>query len=86
MCFAIGKRVQETLSVVISLGLMLVDLCFVIYYFQPQSFGLFLLASFAGIISADFSSGLVHWGADTWGSVDLPIFGKVKITNIMHLL
>jgi len=41
----------------------------------------FLAASafMAGFIAADFTSGVVHWLAETWGSPDLPFVGRAVI-------
>jgi len=71
-----GKRIQECISVSICVTLMAVNICLIFYHIHIKNIPTIAMAAVLGIISADFASGLVHWLADTWGSIDLPIIGK----------
>ncbi|XP_065164569.1 plasmanylethanolamine desaturase 1 [Atheta coriaria] len=74
--YSTGKRTQECICVGICIALMISNLCFLILNFKRENWSIILLSAFCGIVTADFGSGFVHWAADTWGSVDLPIIGK----------
>lgn len=56
---------------------MTVNLLFILIRLKLENLSTILVAALGGIVTADFGSGLVHWAADTWGSVDMPILGKV---------
>lgn len=72
-----GKRTQERICVGICITLMMVNFYFIVIHFRMENLSTIVIAALCGIITADLSSGLVHWGADTWGSVELPIIGKI---------
>lgn len=82
--YTTGKRVQETVSVVVCTsllvanGLFLFSLLFTLDDLSSRLIPM-VLACLLGILTADFASGFVHWAADTWGSVEFPIFGKALI-------
>ena len=42
---------------------------------------LIFVAFFTSMVTADLISGLVHWLADTWGTVEIPILGPTLIKN-----
>lgn len=61
--------------------LMGVNFLFILYHVQLEKLSTIIAAACCGIITADFGSGFVHWAADTWGSIELPIIGKVSIES-----
>lgn len=58
---------------------MAVNSLFILAHIKIEKLSSIVAAAFFGILTADFCSGFVHWAADTWGSVELPIIGKVSI-------
>ncbi|KAK3539581.1 hypothetical protein QTP70_010261 [Hemibagrus guttatus] len=74
-----GKRCQEWISVILCFTLMAFNFFYLLAHFHLGHVWYILPGIVAGILTADFASGLVHWAADTWGSVDLPIVGKAFI-------
>uniref|UniRef100_A0A336LYN7 CSON008494 protein n=1 Tax=Culicoides sonorensis TaxID=179676 RepID=A0A336LYN7_CULSO len=71
-----GKRCQEIICVICCITLMIVNFIFIIQHFRFERISAVIIGAFCGILTADLGSGVVHWGADTWGSVELPIIGK----------
>jgi len=43
--------------------------------------GAIFLGGILGIIFSDFTSGVVHWAADTWGSLEVPLVGPTFIRS-----
>lgn len=69
----------------IAFGLFLV---FSLYYiflliegFSFSLLGFLLLAFFCALLTVDFLSGILHWAADTWGTVEWPLVGRSIIQS-----
>lgn len=70
------KRLQEIVCFVICILVMTVDFLLLCWNFKYSNMIYVVSSVVAGILAADFASGLVHWAADSWGSIELPMLGK----------
>lgn len=74
-----GKRTQEIICVYSCISLMVINLYLIVVHFRMERLSAVIFSAICGILTADFGSGIVHWAADTWGSIELPVIGKVNI-------
>lgn len=69
------KRAMEITFCCTAMSLLCISFIRVCNLFFFQNIWVFLCACVLSMSAADFFSGMFHWAADTWGSIDSPLAG-----------
>lgn len=77
--YSAPKRAQEMIGVSLFVVLAAYSGYKLVEHFEPSGWYWVLVCALGGILTADFLSGLVHWAADSYGSVDMPIIGAALL-------
>lgn len=75
------KRASDITWTLVALGLFLPSLYNIFWHTRLDNLWLLATGFVLAMAASDFFSGLVHWGADTWGSFDTPFFGPTFIRS-----
>jgi plasmanylethanolamine desaturase len=75
------KRMQECIGISVCLPLIIYNSFKFIIHFDMNKWYVMFFAAVIGILTADFISGIVHWAADSYGSVELFLVGKSILRN-----
>eukprot|EP01130_Rhizamoeba_saxonica_P019116 TRINITY_DN9800_c0_g1_i1.p1 TRINITY_DN9800_c0_g1~~TRINITY_DN9800_c0_g1_i1.p1 ORF type:complete len:280 (+),score=52.46 TRINITY_DN9800_c0_g1_i1:39-878(+) len=76
-----SKRATEILFIAIFVVLMSWSSLNMVRSFTMAALPYFILSFVAAMFFSDFASGVAHWGADTWGDLDVPFVGQSFIRS-----
>ncbi len=75
------KQLLEWCSVIVFSGLLVAMIWQLAQIDLRPHVALIVVAFLSSMVAADVVSGLVHWLANTWGTVEIPILGPTLIKN-----
>jgi len=79
--YTTSKQIGEIVSVAAYVVFLCLTCLNIIQHLSFSSVWIVIVACVWSMILADLFSGLVHWGADTWGSFSTPFVGKTFIRS-----